>query len=133
MGLFGKKEPVKRKRVVRKINTRGFAAAEDEHYLSDFQGTSLSIDAELVRGLRKMRMRSRTLSQDNDYAKKFVSMVKANVVGTTGIMLQAKTKDSRGGLDKADNDYLEKSFKEWGRMENCTMGKRLSWTVKRYA
>jgi len=128
MGLFSKKEPEKkRRRVTRKISTRGFAAAEDEYFLSDFQGTSLSIDAELVRGLRKMRMRSRTLSHDNDYAKKFISMVKANVVGTTGIMLQAKTKDSRGGLDKADNDYLEKSFKEWGRMENCTMGKRLSW------
>jgi len=133
MMFFGKKsrsQPVevkKRKKTIRKINNRGFAASEEEHFLSDFKGTSLSIDAELTNGLRKMRMRSRTLAQDNDYARKYLAMVKANVVGANGIILQAKTKDARGKLDKADNDYIEKAFKDWGRFDNCTMNKRLSW------
>jgi len=119
--------PVKRKKATRKINVRGFAASADEHFLADFKGTSMSIDAELASGLRKMRMRSRTLSQDNDYARKFLSMVKSNVVGASGFTLQGRTKKSDGELDQADNAYLEKSFKTWGRKESCTMSKRLSW------
>lgn len=132
MMFFSKKETAppslkKRKQKIKKINTRGFAASAEEYFLSDFKGTSLSIDAELTAGLRKMRMRSRTLTNDNDYAKKYLSMVRANVVGSNGIMLQARTKDSRGKLDKADNDYIEQAFKEWGSLEHCTMSKRLTW------
>jgi lambda family phage portal protein len=125
--MWFKKEPTKKRRTIRKVNVRGFAAAEDSNILSDFKGTSKSIDAELSSGLRKMRMRSRTLSQDNDYAKKYLSMVRSNVVGASGFMLQGKAKKPDGSLDQTDNEYIEKSFKKWGSYTTCTMSKKLSW------
>ena len=123
---FFKRKP-RRKKSVRKVNVRGFAAAGNEHYLADFTGTSLSMDAELVAGLRKMRMRSRTLSQDNDYGIKFLNMVKNNIVGPKGFTLQARTKKGGGDLDSADNAYIEAEFAKWGRAQSCTMTKKMSW------
>ena len=123
-----KSDPIRtKKRTFRTKGKRNFAAAEDNYTLSDFSGNSLSIDAELVSSLRKMRGRSRTLANDNDYAKKYLAMVKSNVVGASGIILQAKTKDDKGELDQADNKYIEANFKRWGKVNHCTINKRYSW------
>lgn len=106
---------------------RSFAAADTDRLLATFQGTTLSINEELVRGLAKMRARSRQLANDNDYAKRFLAMVKANVVGPNGIALQAKPRRPDGTIDRFDAQTIETAFKSWGRPENCTMSGRLSW------
>lgn len=123
-------ETTKTKRRRRRMTVRhqrSFAAAENDRLLADFRGTSLSMDEELTGSLRKMRMRSRQLSQDNDYIKRYLSMVRGNVVGPRGIMLQARTKKQSGELDTADNDYIEREFVKWGKPRHCTVSERLSW------
>mgnify|MGYP003650862693 CR=1 FL=1 len=64
---------------------------------------------------------------DNDYASKFLKMVKANVVGVHGIQLQARSVREDGSLDKQDNDTIEEAFAEWSLPENCSVTGRLSW------
>jgi len=124
---FNKAKLKKTKTRVVRSKARGFSAGEDSYTLGDFKGSNLSIDADLVTNLRKMRGRSRTLAHDNDYAKKYLSMVRSNVIGAAGFTLQAKAKNSKGDLDQSDNAYIEKVFKAWGRKDSCTMSKQLTW------
>ena len=49
-------------------------------------------DEELRTSLRNLRARSRELSINNDYARKFFEMLKTNVIGANGIVLQSKAK-----------------------------------------
>lgn len=111
------------------LRKRGYAAATQDRLTADFLGTTLSADRELISGLVRMRARARQLAMDNDYARKFLAMVKNNVVGPTGIRLQARTRRDDGSLDQSDNELLEMAWREWGRPENCTVTRRVSWSA----
>jgi lambda family phage portal protein len=110
-----------------KIRHRAFAAATQDRLTASFQGSSLSPDEALRRDLRKLRARSRQLCMDNDYAKKFLAMLQANVVGVNGIRLQAKTTWPDGEVDEDDNKVIESAFADWATPDNCTVTGRLSF------
>ena len=67
------------------------AAAAGSRLLGDWRATNTSMNSDLYRGLDKLRARSRDLCNNNDYAKRFIAMVKANVVGGTGVQLQSRS------------------------------------------
>lgn len=106
---------------------RVYAAASQDRLTASFKGTGLSPDEALRRDLRKIRMRSRQLCMDNDYAKKFLHMVSANVVGSTGVKLQARTIWPDGKLDTENNTAIEAAWHRWGMPDNCTVTGKLSW------
>jgi lambda family phage portal protein len=116
-----------RKRSLSRLPRRGFAAAEKDRLTNPFEGTSLSINELLKVQLPTLRKRSRQLTMDNDYARRFLGMVKANVIGTNGIVLQSRAKRGNGDIDADDSTAIERAWGEWGRVENCTMTGRLSW------
>ena len=89
--------------------------------------SNLSANAEIYTSLATLRSRSRQLIRDNAFAKKYLHMIESNVVGTKGIVLQARTKQADGQPDTLDNEQLERAWREWGQPENCTVGKDLSW------
>ena len=72
-------------------------------------------------------MRSRDLCANNDYAKKFLKMVKANVIGPQGIKLQCQFMGSNGKPDLNDQLLVETQWKTWGKKRNCSTSKKLSW------
>jgi lambda family phage portal protein len=77
---------------------------------------------------RANRARSRELARNDPYAKKFLKMVRNNVVGPDGITLQAKVKQRRGDkLNRPLNQLIEAEFNNWGRPKYCTVNKRMSW------
>jgi len=127
MWPFDKKEPSTRLRSFAKMPRRGFAAAEKDRLTNLFQGSTVAVNELLKRELPILRARSRQLAMDNDYARRFLGMVKANVVGTNGIVLQSKARRPNGELDKLDADTIERAWRDWGRIENCTMAGKLSW------
>ena len=106
---------------------RSFAAANQDRLTANFLGTDRSINEELVRDLATMRRRARQLAQDNDYSRRFLGMVKANVVGPNGITLQARPRREDGSIDKLDASAIETAWADWGKPANCTMNARLSW------
>jgi len=128
---FGKRAaefPEKPKRVRgHKALARDYAAANIDRLTASFTGSSLSANESIRRDLRMIRGRSRTLCMDNDYARKFLQMVKANVIGTNGIQLQCKFVNERGQPDNADSDYVENEFKQWAKPRNCSANGRQSW------
>jgi capsid protein len=88
-------------------------------------GANLSANADLRRDLRNLRALSRHLA-NNEYAKRFLGLLKNNVVGPTGIRLQAMPLDDDGKVDRADAKYIETAWKDFCRAGIPTVDGRLS-------
>lgn len=100
---------------------RSFAGAEVDLLTRGFLGSRLSINEELRRSLSRLQARSRQLCMDNDYAKKFLHMVKANVVGPNGINLQCQFTNDEGKPDAADSQLVESKWVRWSKKKHCSV------------
>ncbi len=105
---------------------RNFKGADVDRLQSNWNPAGQSNDASIRMGLRKMRLRSRELYYNNEYAKHFCRLLKNNVVGA-GIRLQAKAKDPDGTIDRAANHRIEDGWKAWGKRGVCDVTGKLSW------
>ena len=128
---MGLKDIFKRKRK-KKINNRNprrrsYSAAAIGRLTNDWTTSSGTPDQELKAALRILRARSRNLVANNDYGKRFLNILKTNVVGAQGIGLQVRAKDSGGQLDVGANNMLESAFKDWGKVGSCTVDGKMSW------
>ena len=71
--------------------------------------------------------RSREQWSNNDYVRAFIRLVRQNIVGPQGIVMQAKAQKPRGDLDKDLNEALECDWEKWGEQGNCDVTGKLSW------
>jgi lambda family phage portal protein len=110
-----------------KPQQRDFAAAAFNRLTSGWNSNNTSANVDLYRGLDTLRARSRDLFNNNDYARRFGGMVTANVVGGSGVMLQARIYDKPGKPDSGANDAVEIAFDKWGARGTCDVTGRLSW------
>lgn len=85
-----------------------------------------SADTEIKAALRMLRARSRELTRNNDYARKFVKMCVSNVVGPKGIQLQNRAKNPDGRPDRMANAMIEAAWDDFCRKGNCTMDGQMS-------
>lgn len=114
--FFKKKQPLKK---------RSFSGASVSRLTADWTTSSSTPNSDVYADLTKLKTRSRNLIQNNGYAKKFISLVRANVVGPHGLILQCMAKDTNGTYDKVANDQIENSWNKWG--ECCDVTKKFSW------
>ena len=110
-----------------KMFKRSYSAASSNNLFSDFRASERSADSELRPALRSIRSRSRDLSRNNEYAKKYLNLLKINVVGEKGFTLQVKATDTIGKLDRDGNQKVESAFRKWGKLGNCTVDGGMSW------
>ena len=127
MGWFSNKKEAPEKRKQKNLQKRRYSAGVIDRLNGDFKGSTLSANGELLNVLPVIRSRSRDLCMNNDYARKFLSMTSANVVGTHGIKMQARSRRDDGTLDRQDNIAIEAAFNAWSNIENCTVTGRQSW------
>lgn len=106
---------------------RTYAAANAGRLFADFPGSERSADSELYPVISRMRARTRDLARNNEYAKRYLELMKTNVIGDRGFTLQVKAIDTVGRLDQNGNNAVEGAFKKWGRIGNCTVDGKLSW------
>lgn len=106
---------------------RGYAAAKTNRLYADWPITTGSANQEIKRYLDAMRARIRHLARNNDYARRFLNMVKSNVIGPDGIIMQSRAINSNGKLDDNANSIIESGWKEWGKKGVCTANGKLSW------
>jgi len=97
---------------------RSYMAASNDRLAADLGQlmSEVSGNAELRMGLKIMRRRSRTLAKDNEWVKRFLQLVRDNVVGPRGFTLQSKIYKARRQkgvleLDVAANDAIEEAYK----------------------
>ena len=88
----------------------GFVGANDNN-LSDWATLPLEINTILRNDLQKLRARSRDLARNDDTARRFLYLLKQNVLGSAGIILQAKNKLRDG--KKPDAKWNTEIETEW--------------------
>ena len=82
-----------------KMAKRNYGAANTGRLFADFMASSRSPDSELRPDLVLMRNRSRELARNDVYVKRFLNLLKTNVVGDKGMTLQVKARNINGSLD----------------------------------
>ncbi|MEO0797348.1 MAG: phage portal protein [Verrucomicrobiota bacterium] len=90
----------------------GFKGANDEN-LADWVTSPIDINDVLRFDLWKLRARSRDMAMNDDTAKRFLNLLKQNVLGHMGIRLQMRNKKKNGKPDKALNDSIETAWKSF--------------------
>ncbi|AWM87367.1 phage portal protein [Microvirga sp. 17 mud 1-3] len=117
---------------VRRAAARMFKAANVMR-TDKWETTPTTPDEFISRQQRVLVARSRHQWANNDYVRNFVRLVRQNVVGPQGIILQAQAQKTRGGkLDKPLNDAIEAAWEEWSKGKNCDVtGKRSLWKIQR--
>ena len=115
------------KRNQKPVKKRGYDGVNAGRLFSDFVTSQKSADAELRYSLRALRDRCRELSRNNEYARRYINLLKTNVVGERGATLQVKAVNADGSMDQIGNRIIEQEWKRWGRTGNCTVDGRYSF------
>ena len=115
---FFKKKPVRK---------RSYSGAAGGRLFADFSSMTKSSDSELKPALRTLRNRCRELARNDEYVRRYLQLLKTNVVGPDGVSVQAKARNSDGSLDAPGNKIVEKAFAKWSKTGTCTVDGRLSF------
>lgn len=115
---------------------RSYMAASNDRLVADLlaQLGDVSGNAEVRMGLRVMRRRSRQLANDNEWVKRFLQLLRDNVVGPRGFTLQSKIykarkKDGVAELDRDANDTIEAAYKQQSKLGTFSACGKLSRRV----
>lgn len=103
-----------------------FDAARISRLSSGWTTRPRNTDTEIKESLSILRARSRNLGWNNDYGRRFLNLVKTNVIGHNGIGLQVRAKYPTGDLDEAANNIIEQGYKDWSKKGVCTANKKQS-------
>jgi len=117
----------RRRKKPKQTNFRSYAGANKGRLFADFLANSKSADAELSTVLRTLRDRSRELSRNDSYVRRYLALLGSNVVGQKGIRLSCKARDENGQLDIVGNQIIEREFAKWCKKESCTVTGKLSF------
>ena len=112
-------------RVSMPAGRRHYAAANQGRLFEDFKASNRSADTELRPALTILRNRARDLARNDPYAKRFLNLMRVNVVGENGVSLQVKARNADGSLDVIGNDQIERAFADWAR--SCSVDGMMSW------
>ena len=112
-----------KKRVVK----REYAGASNGRLFADFLTSTRSPDSEIRYALKVLRNRCRDLSRNNEYARRYLNLLKTNVIGEKGINLQVKAKNEDGSFDRIGNTIVENAWSKWTRLGNCTVDRRMNF------
>lgn len=109
-----------------KPRRRKFLAADINRINSQFTSQNSSIDFDVYSQGEVLIARARYLAINNEYARRYLSIVGNNVIGPTGIKFQSKI--TRGGSKfEKGRKAVEAAWKVWGKKGNCDLSRRLSW------
>ena len=114
------------KRTKAKPRRRNYAAASTGRLFADFAGSNRSADSEVRWALRQVRNRSRDLERNNEYFRRYLQLLRVNVVGEGGFKLQLKGRNPDGSLDRAGNNIIEGAWNEFSRMGGPTVDGKMS-------
>lgn len=106
---------------------RNWPAAQVSDLTADWPTTASTMWTLLNSNLRILRARSRAEYHANDYAKRFINILRQNIVGPDGFALQALFVNGDGSPDQMARQAFEQRWKDWKRPENCHSRGRLSW------
>lgn len=104
------------------IAVRQFDAAKSTELLADFTGRQSSANTDIYNGFAKLLFRAKELSQNNPYARRFLTVMANNVIGPHGIKMQMDVKDPDGTPDERANNTIEKAWEQFSMRDFTTSG-----------
>ena len=122
--IIGGDTPKQKKR---KAYRRSYTGANTGRLFADFVTTSTSADAEIKDNIRILRDRARELARNDSYIARYLNLMVSNVIGKHGIRVSSKARNDDGSLDIGANLLIERAWKEWSHVGNCTTNGRLSF------
>jgi len=114
-------------RAADRIATRAFDAADTPAWTSSWATHTGSLNQDIERGGAVLVSRSRSLSRNNDWARRFQIQLRHNVLGPQGMRLQMRLKKRNGEANKLLNDAAESFWSKWGKRGNCEVTGKLTW------
>ena len=106
---------------------RSFSGASTGRLFADFVTASTSADAEIKDNIRILRDRARELARNDSYISRYLNLMISNVIGKHGIRVSSKARNDDGSLDISANILIERAWKDWSKVGNCTANGRLSF------
>jgi lambda family phage portal protein len=107
---------------------RDYAAAKVNRLNADWTATPYAVNWTLYRNLRILRARARQMAKDAPHFKKFLRMVRTNVIGPKGLQLMVRARGMDGkSLNAELNKRVADTFWEWTFRENCSASQKLNW------
>lgn len=119
---FGYVKPSPRRR-------RNYAAAAMGRLFSSWATNSLSGDAELFKDRKAIVARARDLARNQDHVKRFINLMRKNVVGHTGIWPQSLAETANGKPDDGARKKIEEAFRKWAKKGTCEITGKYSLTT----
>lgn len=89
---------------------RAFESAGLHPALSRWISAASPPDNDIRSALRQIRARSRDAAQNDDHMRMFLRMVEANIIGRTGIQVQAKPRLVNGKIDQVAASAIEDAW-----------------------
>ena len=105
---------------------RNYAAASKGRLFADFMGSNRSADSEIRWALRELRNRSRDLERNNEYFRRYLHLLRTNVVGENGFSMQNKARNPDGSMDRGGSRIIETAWAEFCRMGGPTVDGKMS-------
>jgi capsid protein len=106
---------------------RQWAAAKLTGLTSDWPIYQRPVDQDIRQGLAAIRARSRELCQNSDHARGFLRIVRNNLVGAPGFVLQSRAATPRGKPDQRLRKAIEDQWRAWGKRGVCEVTGRFGW------
>ncbi len=112
---------------------RAFAAALPSLFRANWSTHAVNINSEIFWHLDSLRARSRDLVKNDPYAKRWIELVKQNIVGPRGVGFQSRVRDANGTLDQGANTIIERAWAEFSKVGVFDVTGRLSRTAAEQA
>jgi len=106
---------------------RQWQAAKFSPLNSDWTLYNRPADVDIRHGLSTIRARTRDLAQNSDHARGFLRIVRNNIVGAPGFVLQSRAVRANGKPDDQMRQQVEAEWFAWGRRGNCEVSGKFSW------
>ncbi|PCJ55315.1 MAG: phage portal protein [Planctomycetota bacterium] len=107
---------------------RKFASAKTGRLIDDWKAGTESINSDIKNSITKVRQRSKDLSLNNDYIKKYLKLFRKNVVGDQGFRLKSLARDLKSKkIDENAVDVIEETWKDFCKPENFSVTGELSY------
>lgn len=99
---------------------RSFESAIRDRLTGFQSGITQDIDQDIRHQGGDLRGMARELQKNNDYIKRYLTLLKVHVIGPKGIQMQCRFKKDSGELDTILNEQIESAFSNWGRRPEIT-------------
>lgn len=104
---------------------RSFLAAVRDRFTADWNEIH-SLNTSIKEGLSTLRGRAREMSVNNVYVRRYLKLIKANIVGDQGVLVAVQGFNPDGSYDPISKK-IEDHFFKWGLPEHCDVSGRMSW------